>query len=103
MLVTPLKDGMNLVSKEFVVCQAAGGGSAVLLLSEFTGAAQELKQAIICNPFDVEGLSYQIEACLEMEEQERRDRLNTMASAVHSHDVFSWVDEMVSDMEHVFA
>jgi trehalose 6-phosphate synthase len=102
-LVTPLKDGMNLVAKEFVVCQAAGGGSAVLLLSEFTGAAQELKQAILCNPFDVEGLSFQIEACLEMEEQERRDRLNTMASAVHNHDVFSWVDEMVSDMEHVLA
>ncbi len=54
-LVTSLKDGMNLVAKEYVVCQAATQGSGVLVLSEFAGASQELTQAVLCNPFDEEG------------------------------------------------
>ena len=64
MLVTPLIDGMNLVCKEYVTVQQAHGGSGVLILSEFTGAADELSQAVLCNPFDVEGLSYRIEHAL---------------------------------------
>ena len=55
-LVTPLRDGMNLVAKEFVIAQDAVGGAGVLLLSEFAGAAEELREALPCNPFDVEGL-----------------------------------------------
>ena len=100
-LVTPLKDGMNLVAKEFVVAQAAGSGSGILLLSEFTGAAQELKQAIMCNPFDVEGLAHHIEDALEIPEQQRRDRLSAMAGSVHNHDVFDWTNEMISDVEGI--
>src|SRR6201986_1296530 len=56
LLVTPLIDGMNLVCKEYVTVQQAAGGSGALVLSEFTGAAVELPQAVLCNPFDVEGL-----------------------------------------------
>ena len=52
MLVTPFKDGMNLVAKEYVACH--GDGSGALVLSEFAGAAEELSEAFLCNPFDVE-------------------------------------------------
>jgi trehalose 6-phosphate synthase len=58
MCVTPLKDGMNLVAKEFVTVQDAGDDAGVLLLSEFTGASQEFADdALLCNPFDVESLA----------------------------------------------
>src|SRR6266540_3849271 len=56
-LVTPLADGMNLVAKEFVTAQAAGGEAGALVLSEFTGAAVELHDALQCNPFDVDGIA----------------------------------------------
>ena len=72
LLVTPLIDGMNLVCKEYVTVQQARGGSGVLLLSEFTGAADELPQAVHCNPFDVEGLSYRIEYALGLTADTRR-------------------------------
>jgi Glycosyltransferase family 20 len=67
-LVTPLADGMNPVAKEFVTAQAACGGSGALVLSEFTGAAVELREALPCNPFDVAGLADTIEHALELDE-----------------------------------
>src|SRR6202034_144031 len=72
LLVTPLIDGMNLVCKEYVTVQDARSGSGILVLSEFTGAADELSQAVLCNPFDVEGLSYRIEHSLGLAEKTRR-------------------------------
>ena len=57
---------MNLVCKEYVTVQQAHEGSGALILSEFTGAAVELPQAVLCNPFDVEGLSYRIEQALAL-------------------------------------
>ena len=101
MLVTPLKDGMNLVAKEFVVCQDAGGESGALVLSEFTGAVLELTEAIRCNPFDVEGLSYRIEAALELPEDDRRRRIRRMAATVRKQDVYAWVDSEVGALEKV--
>lgn len=98
-LVTPLKDGMNLVAKEFVVCQAAAGGSGSLVLSEFAGAADELRGAVLCNPFDVEGLSHRIEEALELGEDDRRKRLAAMAAVVHEHDVFGWAEGLLTDLE----
>ncbi|MDX1621459.1 MAG: trehalose-6-phosphate synthase [Nitriliruptorales bacterium] len=100
MCVTPLKDGMNLVAKEFAVCQDAGGDAGALLLSEFTGAIRELgADAVPCNPFDVEGLSYLMQACLELEESDRRERIERMAAAVREHDVFHWVDGQLGLLE----
>jgi alpha,alpha-trehalose-phosphate synthase [UDP-forming] len=90
MLVTPLKDGMNLVAKEFVVVQHASKGSGVLVLSEFTGAATELRGAYSCNPFDVEGASQVVENVLEAEESARRHRLTQMARRVHRQDIHRW-------------
>jgi trehalose 6-phosphate synthase len=91
LLVTPLIDGMNLVCKEYVTVQQAHGGSGALILSEFTGAAVELSQAVLCNPFDVEGLSYRIEQALSMTPDARRKALTAMAKHVRTHDVHGWV------------
>jgi trehalose 6-phosphate synthase len=62
-------------------------------LSEFTGAADELRQALPCNPFDIDGLAGTISLALELDEPDRRRRLKQMAAAVAKHDVFRWVDQ----------
>ncbi len=92
MLVTPLKDGMNLVAKEFAVVQQATQGSGALVLSEFTGAATELKAACLCNPFDGEGVSRVLERTLDTDPQELRGRLRQLARRVHRHDIHRWAD-----------
>jgi trehalose 6-phosphate synthase len=96
LLVTPLIDGMNLVCKEYVTVQQAHGGSGALILSEFTGAAVELSQAVLCNPFDVEGLSYRIEQALALAPDARRKALTAMAGHVRTHDVHDWVSSQLT-------
>jgi len=98
LLVTPLIDGMNLVCKEYVIVQQALGGSGALILSEFTGAADELPQAVLCNPFDVEGLSYRIEHALGLPAGARREALATMAEHVRTHDVYRWVSGQLAEI-----
>jgi trehalose 6-phosphate synthase len=87
---------MNLVCKEYVTVQQAHGGSGVLILSEFTGAADELSQAVMCNPFDVEGLSYRIEHALGLAADTRRKALAAMAGQVRTHDVYDWVSSQLT-------
>ncbi len=99
LLVTPLVDGMNLVCKEYVIVQQALGGSGVLMLSEFTGAAVELPQAVLCNPFDIEGLSYRIEHALQLAPEARRQALAEMAGHVRAHDVHHWVSGQLAAIE----
>jgi len=91
LLVTPLIDGMNLVCKEYVTVQEAHSGSGALILSEFTGAAVELPQSVLCNPFDVEGLSYRIEQALNLSSAARRQAIMAMAEHVATNDVYHWV------------
>ncbi len=91
-LVTPLKDGMNLVAKEFVTAQAATDGRGVLVLSEFAGAIEELHEALPCNPFDVEGLAGTLDLALELPADDRRRRIRAMSERVSRHDVFRWAD-----------
>ncbi len=98
LLVTPLIDGMNLVAKEYVVVQHALRKAGVLVLSEFTGAATELREARLCNPFDVEGLSHLIERVLEEPLADRRRRIAAMARRVHQHDVHRWVQTQIADI-----
>jgi trehalose 6-phosphate synthase len=98
MLVTPLVDGMNLVAKEYVAVQQARGTSGALVLSEFTGAANELKDAVLCNPFDREGLSLLIEQTLELPSPRLRRAMGRMAQRVSSHDVRRWVDGQLLDI-----
>jgi trehalose-6-phosphate synthase len=71
----------------------------VLVLSEFAGAAEELREALPCNPFDLEGLAGTIELALELEEDDRRRRVEAMARRVHEHDVFEWVDAELAAAE----
>jgi trehalose 6-phosphate synthase len=98
LLVTPLIDGMNLVCKEYVTVQDARGGSGLLVLSEFTGAAVELTGAVMCNPFDVEGLSYRIEQSLGLAEKTRRRAIEKMARQVRTHDVYHWVSSQLDEI-----
>ncbi len=88
MLVTPLRDGMNLVAKEYVACRSDLGGA--LVLSEFTGAAAELRQAYLVNPHDLEGVKDAIEAALTQTEEEGRRRMRAMRRQVLAHDVDRW-------------
>jgi trehalose 6-phosphate synthase len=96
LLVTPLIDGMNLVAKEFVTVQRARQGCAALVLSEFTGAAAELGEAVACNPFDIEGLSERLEYALELPEGRRRADLAAMAGRVQRYDVHQWVTDQLA-------
>lgn len=88
MLVTPLRDGMNLVAKEYVACRGDLGGA--LVLSEFTGAASELRQAYLVNPHDTEGVKDAIEAALNQSEEDGRRRMRAMRRQVLAHDVDRW-------------
>ena len=91
LLVTPLADGMNLVAKEYVTVQHARRGTGALVLSEFTGAALELREAMLCNPFDVYGLSALVEAAIDLPVLQRRRSLTAMAKRITAHDVHAWV------------
>jgi trehalose 6-phosphate synthase len=88
MLVTPLRDGMNLVAKEYVACRSDLGGA--LVLSEFTGAAAELRQAYQVNPHDLEGVKDTIEAALSQSVEEGRRRMRSLRRQVLAHDVDRW-------------
>jgi trehalose 6-phosphate synthase/phosphatase len=88
MLVTPLRDGMNLVAKEFVASRADDDG--VLILSEFAGAAAELDGALTVNPYDIDGVADGIERALSMSAAERQARMRTMRRRVVDHDVHAW-------------
>jgi trehalose 6-phosphate synthase len=88
MLVTPLRDGMNLVAKEYVASRADLGG--VLVLSEFTGAAVELKDALLVNPHDIDGLKNAIRAAFDMPRGESSRRMRTLRRQVLTHDVDRW-------------
>ena len=89
--VTSIKDGMNLVAKEFVACQIEGCG--VLVLSEFAGAVAQLQEgALIVNPHDIEGMADALRQAMEMDEEERRRRMRRMQEIVREQDIFWWVD-----------
>lgn len=93
-LVTPLKDGMNLVAKEFCACDVEEDG--VLILSEFAGAAAQLQRgALIVNPYDVEDVADAIHTAFVMLPEERRQRMRKMRRSVREYDIFWWVDSFL--------
>ena len=98
MLVTPLRDGMNLVAKEYVACRSDLGGA--LVLSEFTGAAAELRQAYLTNPHDLEGVKDTIEAALNQTPEEGRRRMRTLRRQVLTHDVDKWARAFLDALAH---
>lgn len=96
MLVTPFKDGMNLVAKEYVACHADGNGA--LVLSEFAGAAMELEEAYLCNPFDISSIKKQILHALRALQQDpdtARARMQALHTQVMSHDVNVWAQSFL--------
>jgi trehalose 6-phosphate synthase len=95
-LVTSLHDGMNLVAKEYLAARNDGDG--VLVLSHFTGAARELKDALLINPYDTEQVSEAIHTGLRMNPAERRLRMQRMRQQVKEHNVYRWASTMLTDL-----
>ena len=97
-LITPLKDGMNLVSKEF--CAARTENDGVLILSEFAGAAPELRRgALLVNPYDELGIAETLNRALTMEPQEQRRRMLRMRAWVRRHDILHWRDSFFAALD----
>jgi trehalose 6-phosphate synthase/phosphatase len=99
MLVTPLRDGMNLVAKEFAASRIDEDG--VLVLSEFAGAAAELHGAVSVNPYDIHALADAISRALSMRAEERRARIRALRRQVSATDVFAWADRFVRQLHSV--
>ncbi|MCJ7710804.1 MAG: trehalose-phosphatase, partial [Chloroflexi bacterium] len=95
--VASLRDGMNLVAKEFVACQHDGTG--VLLLSEFAGAAGEMGEAIRVNPYDEEGSAAALERALTMDEDERRERQAALLRRIRANTAVTWAERSVEDLK----
>ena len=93
-LVSSLQDGMNLVAKEFIACQVDERG--VLVLSRFTGAAEEVDGAVLINPFNVDGFVNGIRSALEMQAEERRARMHRMREQLRGSTIFDWLDAILS-------
>jgi trehalose 6-phosphate synthase len=93
-LVTPWKDGMNLVSKEY--CATRVDDDGVLVLSEFAGAAAQLQRgALLVNPFDREGVASALDRALRMPRSEQRTRMRKLRREVREHDIFHWLDSFL--------
>ena len=88
-LVTPLRDGMNLVAKEYVAAQDPED-PGVLVLSSFAGAARELDQALLVNPYDLDGVAAAIARAVSMPLEERRERWEAMMACLRDHDITDW-------------
>ncbi len=97
MCVTPFRDGMNLVAKEYVASRQANRG--VLVLSEFAGAAQELRQALLVNPYDVDGVADALWRALNLPPAEERNRMRALRRQVRSHTVFDWARTCIEVMQ----
>lgn len=93
-IVSSLHDGMNLVAKEYVASRFDEDG--MLILSQFTGAAREITDALLVNPFSVEEMAEAIRQALEMPDAERRKRMQKMREAVTSNNVYRWAGKAVS-------
>ncbi len=95
-MVTSLHDGMNLVAKEFVAARDDEQGA--LILSQFAGAARELHDAYIVNPYDTEALAEAIRVALESEPEERQERMRRMRRALREHNIYRWAAAIMTDL-----
>jgi trehalose 6-phosphate synthase len=99
MVVTPLRDGMNLVAKEYVACRFDDAGA--LVLSEFAGAADELRQAFLVNPYDINGMKEAIVAATKATPRDLARRMRAMRKTVAEHDVKNWAREFLHMLSEV--
>jgi trehalose 6-phosphate synthase len=98
-VVSSLHDGMNLVAKEFVAARDDEQG--VLVLSELTGAAQELHDALLINPYDIDGFAEVVRRAIEMPAEEQRERMRGLRRAVAGRDVFMWASDILDNLERI--
>jgi trehalose 6-phosphate synthase len=98
-MVTSLHDGMNLVAKEFVASRVDDRG--VLILSTFAGAALELSDALLVNPYDICQLSEALHSALEMPEAEQAKRMHWMRRSVREHNIYRWAANLLSDLTEI--
>lgn len=98
-LVTSLHDGMNLVAKEFVAARDDEGG--VLILSRFTGAARELRDALIVNPYDLDQTAEAIHYALKMSLEEKMSRMRRLRETVREHNIYRWAGNLIEELTHV--
>jgi trehalose 6-phosphate synthase len=98
-MVTSLHDGMNLVAKEYVAAQDDDDGS--LILSRFTGASRELRDAWIVNPYDVEDMALAIHDALSADEVERRSRMSRLRAHVREYNIYGWAGLLVAELARI--
>jgi trehalose 6-phosphate synthase len=96
-VVTPLRDGMNLVAKEYVAAREDGSGA--LVLSEFAGAAAELPQAFLVNPHDVDGLKDTLLRAMRADPAELRSRMAAMRAHLADHDILAWARTYLTSLD----
>jgi trehalose 6-phosphate synthase len=99
MVVTPFRDGMNLVAKEYVACRYDDDGA--LVLSEFAGAADELRQAWLVNPYDINGMKAALLDACRADEKERTKRMKAMRKTVLRNDVAAWASDFLEGMAEI--
>ncbi|MBD3386040.1 bifunctional alpha,alpha-trehalose-phosphate synthase (UDP-forming)/trehalose-phosphatase [candidate division KSB1 bacterium] len=101
-LVTPFRDGMNLVAKEFIACKRNGKG--VLILSEMAGAADELGESLLINPNDIEEIADAIYHALQVPEEEQKNQIEEMQKNLKRYDIIRWandfIDTLIQNKEH---
>ncbi len=98
-MVTSLHDGMNLVAKEFISVRDDEDGA--LILSQFAGASAELRDAILVNPYDLDGMAEAIRNAVSMSPDERRARMGRMRQSVREHNIYRWAGLLLSELERI--
>src|SRR5213593_684537 len=98
-MVTSLHDGMNLVAKEYVASRDDDDG--VLVLSRFTGASHELRDALLVNPYDVEDMADAIRRAVTMDPEERRSRMRRMRAHVREHNIYGWAGMLLAELARI--
>jgi trehalose-6-phosphate synthase len=98
-MVTSLHDGMNLVAKEFI--SVRGDDDGALILSQFTGASSELRDALLVNPYDVDAVADAIRAAIEMPVEERRSRMGRMRQSVREQNIYRWAGLLLAELRHI--
>ena len=98
-MVTSLHDGMNLVAKEFISVREDDDGA--LILSQFTGASSELRDALLVNPYDVDAVADAILAAVEMPADERRSRMARMRQSVREQNIYRWAGLLLAELRHI--
>jgi trehalose 6-phosphate synthase len=96
MVVTPYRDGMNLVAKEYVACRFENDGA--LVLSEFAGAAAELRQAWLINPYDINGMKSALLGACRADAKDLTRRMRAMRKTIIQHDVAAWAESFMTEL-----